>query len=149
MSIHPPVPMTASDPPASAAARGGPVVAAPEAIVAIVDDDPFVRAATGSLVRAFGWAAHTFASAEDYLAAGLAPRTACLVCDIQMDRLDGIGLLARLQRDGVAPPTLFITALTSETVRRRALGQGALCVIDKPIDAAELEEWVQRAMSGG
>ncbi|WP_343631000.1 response regulator [Roseateles sp.] len=148
MSISPSAVMADPDAPVASALPAA-AVAAATTIVAVVDDDPFVRAATGSLVRAFGWEAHTFCSAEDYLASGLAARTACLVCDIQMERLDGIGLLARLQKDGVAPPTLFITALTSETVRRRALGQGALHVIDKPIDANELEEWVQRALASG
>lgn len=117
------------------------------ALVAVVDDDPFVRAATSSLLRAVGWEARCFASAEEFLAAGARPRIDCLVCDIHMGQMDGIGLLARLQRDGAAAPTVFITALTSEAVRRRAMAQGALCVIDKPVDAAELEDWVRRALA--
>lgn len=116
------------------------------ALIVIVDDDPFVRTATSSLVRAFGWQARAFASASEFFAADVACRMDCLVCDIHMDQLDGIGLLARLQDDGCRVPTVFITALTSESVRRRALHQGALCVIDKPIDAAELEDWVRRAL---
>jgi len=127
--------------PASIAAQ-----APPPALVVIVDDDPFVRAATSSLVRAFGWQARAFASASEFFAADVVPRMQCLVCDIHMEALDGIGLLARLQEDGCHVPTVFITALTSESVRRRALHQGALCVLDKPIDAAELEDWMRRAL---
>ncbi|ARN18706.1 response regulator transcription factor [Piscinibacter gummiphilus] len=117
------------------------------ALVTIVDDDPFVRTATSSLVRSFGWDARTFPSALDFLAADVAPLADCLVCDIGMEQLDGIGLLARLQENGQQVPTVFITALASEGVRQRALRQGALCVIEKPIDAAELEDWVRRALS--
>ena len=121
--------------------------APPRALVAIVDDDPFVRAATSSLVRAVGWEARSYASAIEFLEDEVAPRVGCLVCDIHMTRLDGIGLLARLQRDGLAVPTVFITALTSAAVRERAMGQGALCVIEKPVDAGELEDWVRRALA--
>lgn len=120
-------------------------------LVAIVDDDPFVRAATCSLLRAVGWEARAFASGIEFLEAQSGreapPPIACLVCDIHMPRLNGIELLARLQQDGIAVPTVFITALTSEAVRRRALDQGALCVIEKPVDAGELEAWVRRALT--
>jgi FixJ family two-component response regulator len=124
-----------------------PVPVPARARVAIVDDDPFVRAATSSLLRAVGWDARSFASAEDFIEADVATHVDCLVCDIHMTRMDGIGLLAQLRRDGIAVPTVFITALTSESVRHRALAQGALCVIDKPVDGAELEDWVRRALA--
>ena len=79
-------------------------------LVSIVDDDPFVRAATSSLVRSFGWEARAFESASEFLASGLQRQTRCLVCDIRMATMDGIELLERLDRDGLRVPTLFITA---------------------------------------
>jgi len=123
-------------------------VHAPPALVAIVDDDPFVRTATSSLVRSFGWAAQAFASPQEFLAADVAVSTRCLVCDIHMEPMDGIQLLARLQQEGHGLPTVFITAMTARAVREKALLQGALCVLDKPIDGSELEDWIQRAMVG-
>jgi len=36
-------------------------------MISIVDDDPFVRQATGSLVQSLGYRTATFASAEDFL----------------------------------------------------------------------------------
>ncbi|MDY0746878.1 response regulator [Paucibacter sp. R3-3] len=117
------------------------------ALVSIVDDDPFVLTAASSLVRSFGWHAKAFASAQDFLAADVAGSTDCLICDIGLDDLDGIALLARMQGEGLSVPTVFITALASHGVRERAMRQGALCVIEKPIDAGELESWVQRALA--
>lgn len=114
-------------------------------LVAVVDDDASVRAATGSLVRAIGWAVRSYACAEDFLADEQARETSCLVCDIQMPGMDGIELLARLQAAGREPPTVFITALLSAAVRERALRQGGLCVMEKPVDAEELEAWLWRA----
>jgi FixJ family two-component response regulator len=118
-------------------------------LVCIVDDDPFVRAATSSLVRSFGWEARAFESAVDFLASDAPGRTRCLVCDIQMPAMDGIDLLERLQREGLRIPTLFISAFATARTRERLQASPALCLIEKPIDAAELEAWIGRALALG
>jgi FixJ family two-component response regulator len=117
--------------------------------VSIVDDDPFVRAATKSLVRSLGWEACEFASARAFLASGMAQRTRCLVCDIQMPEMDGIELQDRLRSQGICVPTLFITAYASTRVRERVQGSTALCLIEKPIDARELQAWLDVALRRG
>ncbi|QSI32410.1 response regulator [Variovorax sp. RKNM96] len=118
-------------------------------LVSIVDDDPFVRAATSSLVRSFGWEARAFESAVDFLASGVPERTRCLVCDIQMPAMDGIDLLERLEREGLRIPTLFISAFATARTRERVKASPALCLIEKPIDAAELETWIGCALARG
>lgn len=115
-------------------------------LVSIVDDDPFVRAATSSLVRSFGWRACVFDTADAFLASEALADTACLVCDIQMPGLDGIDLLARLDARGMDIPTVFITAFASGRTLERARTSRALCLIEKPIDASELEAWIGRAL---
>ncbi|WP_280812341.1 response regulator transcription factor [Variovorax boronicumulans] len=115
-------------------------------LVSIVDDDPFVRTATSSLVRSLGWEACEFASASAFLASDMAARTRCLVCDVQMPAMDGIQLLDQLLRRGIRIPTLFITAFASTRVRERVRVSTALCLIEKPIDACELEAWINRAL---
>jgi FixJ family two-component response regulator len=118
-------------------------------LVSIVDDDPFVRAAASSLVRSFGWDAQDFACAADFLASDALSRTNCLVCDLQMPGMDGVALLERLEADGIHIPTLFITAFASARNRERVQTSSALCVIEKPIDALELETWISRALGHG
>ncbi|MBT2333038.1 response regulator [Variovorax paradoxus] len=115
-------------------------------LVSIVDDDPFVRTATCSLVRSHGWEAREFASASAFLDSDIAARTRCLVCDVQMPAMDGIELLDRLQGQGIRIPTLFITAFASARVRERVKASTALCLIEKPIDACELETWIGHAL---
>lgn len=118
-------------------------------LVSIVDDDPFVRAATSSLVRSLGWEAREFASGPAFLASGMAAQTRCLVCDVQMPAMDGIELLDRLLDQGIHVPTLFITAFASTRVRERVQASTALCLIEKPIDARELQAWIGRALRRG
>ncbi len=87
-----------------------------------------------------------FASAAAFLDSDALYLTRCLVCDIEMPQIDGIELLDRLNQAGSRVPALFITAHATERVRERALAAGALCVIEKPIDALELEKWITRAL---
>jgi len=115
-------------------------------LVSIVDDDPFVRAATSSLVRSFGWEARAFESAIDFLASDVPARTRCLVCDIQMPAMDGIALVECLERQGLRVPVIFISAFATARTRECVQASPALCLIEKPIDAAELETWIGRAL---
>lgn len=115
-------------------------------LVAIVDDDPFVRAAASSLVRSFGWDAREFACAADFLASDALSSTHCLVCDIQMSEMDGMALLEQLEARAIHIPTLFITAFASARTRERVQASSALCLIEKPIDAQELESWIRLAL---
>lgn len=118
-------------------------------LVSIVDDDPFVRAAASSLVRSFGWEAREFPGASAFLDSDALLRTRCLVCDIQMPGIDGIELLEKLEAEGIRIPTLFITAFASAHTRERVKASSALCLIEKPIDAEELERWIRRALGHG
>lgn len=118
-------------------------------LIAIVDDDPFVRAAASSLVRSFGWEAREFSSASAFLASDTLSRTRCLICDIKMTGMDGIELLDKLEADGIRIPTLFITAMASGRTRERVRASSALCLIEKPIDALELELVIRRVLERG
>lgn len=118
-------------------------------LVAIVDDDPFVRAAASSLVRSLGWETREFASAAAFLASDTLSRTRCLICDIQMAGMDGIELLDKLEADGMRIPTLFITAFASARTRERVSASAALRLIEKPIDAHEFEALIRCALEHG
>ena len=67
--------------------------------IGIIDDDEEVRSAIENLVRSYGFEAHTFTSAEEFLASSLAEAT-CLISDIQMPGMSGVALQAALQDRG-------------------------------------------------
>ena len=69
-------------------------------VVSIVDDDESVRAATQCLVRSLGYAARTFASAEEFLASPYVGETACVIADVQMRKMSGLDLQNRLRAEG-------------------------------------------------
>jgi FixJ family two-component response regulator len=107
-----------------------------ERFVAIVDDDASVRRSARRLIRAFGYRAEAFGSAEEFLHSGDVKSTACLILDVRMPRMDGLELQRRL--DGSAIPIVFITARASEEEERRALRAGAVAFLRKPVDKQAL-----------
>nr|WP_244096797.1 response regulator [Burkholderia ambifaria] len=117
--------------------------------MSIVDDDPFVRAAAGSFVRSLGGEAREFASGPAFLASDVVSRTSCLICDLQMPDMDGLEVLARMEARGLRIPTVLVTAFVSARTSERARASTALCLLEKPIDAQELEGWLARALGYG
>src|SRR5882724_3572505 len=90
-------------------------------LVAVIDDDESVRESLPDLLREFGYAVQTFASAEEFLASGDLSRTGCLILDIAMPGMSGPDLHRELRRRGHGIPIVFITAHADETIRPRLL----------------------------
>jgi FixJ family two-component response regulator len=117
-------------------------------LVAIVDDDAAVRMAMGSLVRASGHRACLFDSAEAFLASPCLDRTACLIVDVRMPGLGGLGLQAALQRRQPRIPVIFITASPEAHFRRQAEAAGAVGYFGKPVEADALLRCLEAALQG-
>ncbi len=115
-------------------------------IVSIVDDEEAVRLATESLVRSFGRQTRLFASAEEFLQSGLLAATACLISDVMMPGMSGVAMHERILPLGYAPPTIFITAFPTADLKARAAENGALAVLDKPVDPDAIAHWLSVAL---
>jgi FixJ family two-component response regulator len=102
------------------------------AVISIVDDDSSVGEATGSLLRANGFAVATFLSAAQFLASREQYHTALLILDVCMPGMGGLELFRRLKREDRAIPTLFITGHGTQQDRAEALAEGAIGYLSKP-----------------
>jgi FixJ family two-component response regulator len=89
-------------------------------VVSIIEDDPSFRRAAERLLRALGFEAHTFASAEEFLKNAVPASCACLVVDLHLPGMSGIDLIHYLAKLSAPPPTIFITAREDENLRQRA-----------------------------
>ena len=116
---------------------GGPPVARP--IVAVVDDDPHMRAALERLLRSIGYRVATFEGTAQLLAHRDPGALLCVLVDLQMPGIDGVALTATLTARYPSLPVLAMTAYPGEAVRRRAMDAGAVAFLAKPLDAALLE----------
>ncbi|WP_082752433.1 response regulator [Methylobacterium sp. CCH7-A2] len=119
-------------------------------IVAIVDDDPFIRTALGRLVRSVGDQAETFANAHEVLAYAALPQLFCVLADLQMPDMNGFELIQVLAESAPGLPVVAMTAYSSDAIRQRAIEAGAAAYLSKPFDAKQLEDCLQDlGMRGG
>src|SRR5580704_4566915 len=108
-------------------------------LISIVDDDRPYRESIRKLVMLFGYTVEAFPSAADFLASRLLPETACLVTDVHMPGMTGVELHRHLVDAGYAIPTILVTAYPNDSVRNRALKEGVVCYLSKPVDDEHLE----------
>jgi FixJ family two-component response regulator len=117
-------------------------------LISIVDDDEPIREAINELVSSLGYHSVKFASAEEFLNSDRLNDTSCLITDVRMPGLSGIDLQCRLIDQGRTMPIIFITALTDERTRARALSAGAIGFLNKPFDEACLIKCLDTALTG-
>jgi FixJ family two-component response regulator len=115
-------------------------------LVAIVDDDDSMRSALDGLLKAVGFPARAFASAEEFLKSGDQHQTSCLIADIRMPGMSGLELQAQLNAERCRVPIIFITAHGDEKMRMQALRAGAVEFLSKPFDEEVLLESVRAAL---
>ena len=117
----------------------------PQGVIAIVEDDFGMREALTRMLKAAGFEARGYASAEDYLEAA-SPRAGCLVVDIHLPGASGIDLQRRLTSDGETCPVVFITAHDTPRLRREAEELGAVAFLPKPFEGRLLLGAVREAL---
>ena len=115
-------------------------------VIAIVDDEQYMRDATKSLVRSLGYHASTFGSADDFLKSEQVHDTSCLITDVQMPGLSGLDLQDRLIARGHCIPIIFMTGYPNDSVRARAMKAGAVCFLNKPFSEDHFIGCIQKAL---
>jgi FixJ family two-component response regulator len=103
-------------------------------LVVVVEDDRFFRESMRRLMRSRGYYVETFQSAADFLSSPHLSETACLIADVQMPAMTGPELYRHLIASGYEIPTILVTAYADDQVRVRALKDGVVCYLRKPVD---------------
>jgi FixJ family two-component response regulator len=116
-------------------------------LVSIVEDDQFFRESMRRLMRSLGYRVEAFASAADFLASPCLRETACLIADVNMPVMTGVELHRHLTDSGRAIPTILVTAYADDDVGSRALKDGVICYLRKPVDEKHLKRCLLGALS--
>lgn len=128
-------------------------MAQPSPWIAIVDDDPSVLKALARLLRTRAMQARTYVSAREFLAA--LPKGApdempeCLIVDLQMPEMSGLELQRHLNREGIAIPTIVITAHGEASMHELCEAAGAETYLLKPLEDTILLEAIDAARAKG
>jgi len=116
-------------------------------IVAAVDDDFRVRESIKSLLESAGYAPVVFSSAEDFLQSATLATATCVISDVRMPGMDGIGLQRRIRLERPTLPVILISAHYNPEIRQKAIDEGAVDVLYKPFDATDLLKIIQSAVT--
>jgi FixJ family two-component response regulator len=118
-------------------------------LVSVVEDDRYFRESMRRLMRSLGYSVEAFASAADFLASSRLAETACLIADVHMPAMTGIELYRHLIEAGYAIPTILVTAYPDHVDRARALNDGVVCYLRKPVDEQHLIRCLRAALESG
>jgi FixJ family two-component response regulator len=116
-------------------------------LVAVIDDDESVRESLPDLLKVLGFAARAFASAKEFLASDCIADARCLILDINMPGTSGPELQRELIRHRYAIPTIFITALSPQSIPEDLLEQGAAECLLKPFSREDLRAALDAALT--
>lgn len=114
--------------------------------ILFVEDDDALRAATEQALELAGFTVAAFADAETALRTITPDFDGMIVSDIRMPRLDGLGLLARVQALDPEIPVVLVTGHGDVAMAVAALHDGAFDFLTKPFSSERLALTVRRAL---
>ena len=106
--------------------------------IAVIDDDDRVLESLQNLLASCGYKAETYSSAELFLSSGALSRTSCIITDVEMRRMSGLGLLQHVRSRQSDVPVIMITGKPSDNSETLYLDRGANGFFRKPIDGDAL-----------
>src|SRR2546421_6635323 len=116
-------------------------------MVYLIDDDASVCKALARLLTSVGHNVQTFSSAREFLESGArCDGPACLLLDVRMPGLSGPELQHALQEANAELPVVFITGHIDVPTTVRAMKQGAVDFLPKPVVEADLLRAIAQAL---
>lgn len=117
----------------------------PEPTVYILDDDEAVLDALSTYLRVTGLRTRTWSSPQDFLDEYRHEWCGCLLLDVNMPALSGLGLQEELVAIGSTLPIIFMTGHGTVSTAVQAMKAGAFEFVEKPVAHELLREHIRRA----
>jgi len=114
--------------------------------VAIIDDDERMLRALARLVKSVGMQAATFATAHEFLDHPIREHTDCVITDMRMPGLDGLGFQEKLHQALPDLSVVFLTGHGKVSASVRAMKAGAVDFLEKPVEDESLLAAIARAV---
>jgi FixJ family two-component response regulator len=115
--------------------------------VIVIDDDPAVRAALGSLIRSVGLQANLHGSVPDFLKSERPDGPICLVLDVRLPGQGGLDLQRELAKSEGHLPIVFITGHADIPMSVQAMKGGAIEFLTKPFRDQDLLDAIQSGLA--
>jgi len=112
----------------------------------IVDDDKAFRKSLERLVKSVGFEVELFDSAREFLQRKVYAGPSCLLLDVRMPGLTGPDLQNELTKRNINLPVIFLTAHGDTPTGIKAMKEGAVDFLLKPIEENALFEAIDKAI---
>ena len=116
------------------------------ATVYVVDDDVGVLEMLQAVIATIDAEVRPYASPEAFLEAYHPLPCECLVCDVRMPNIDGLGVQKRLVERGAIVPIIFLTGHAEVGSAVEAMKSGAFDFIEKPFATQALLSKIMQAL---
>lgn len=114
--------------------------------IAVIDDDLRVLESLINLLASCGYKAEGYCSAEQFLESGGLQRSCCVITDVEMQQMSGLGLLHYIKNTDTPLPVVIITGKPSEKSDSFYLERGAVGFFRKPVDGDVLVDLLQEIL---
>ena len=112
----------------------------------IVDDDVKFGRSLERLVKSIGFDVEVYTSAEEFLETRPYKGPSCLLLDVRMPGLTGPVLQRELANRNITVPVIFLTAHGDVSTGVKAMKDGAIDFLLKPVDEKKLFEAIDKAI---
>jgi FixJ family two-component response regulator len=111
--------------------------------IAVIDDDLRVVESIVNLLSSCGYRAEGYRSAEQFLGVEGLSKSSCIITDVEMRQMSGLGLLRHVKSVNSPVPVVIITGKPSENSEAFYLERGAIGFFRKPIDGDALVDLIK------
>lgn len=102
-------------------------------LVRIVDDDEGIRNSMAFLLEGEGWEVKSYRDGSQFLANGDFIRPGCIIMDVRMPNMSGLGLQTHLNEMGVDLPVIFLSGHGDIDMAVHTMKAGAVEFLQKPV----------------
>src|SRR3984957_15333061 len=116
--------------------------------IAVIDDDLRVLESLINLLASSGYIAEGYGSAEEFLESDGMQKSSCVITDVEMRQMSGLGLVNQIKKPRSSLPIVIITGKPSEKSESFYLEKGAVGFFRKPVDGDALVDLLKGVCKG-
>jgi two-component system response regulator FixJ len=116
-------------------------------LIHIVDDEDAIRRSAGFMLKTSGYVVETWASGTTFLKEVRHAEHGCVLLDVRMPEIDGLGVQQVLAERGVTMPIVIMTGHGDVSIAVRAMKAGAVDFLEKPFEKADLIKAMENAFA--
>ena len=114
--------------------------------ISVIDDDESFRLALIGSLRSLGYRARGFMSAEAFLSGDGRGTSDCVITDLHMPGMGGLGLIRQLTAQASTLPVIMVTGHPEPGLEAKVKAGGAVCLLRKPFETDALIGCLEEAL---